>query len=105
MNNEYKVFRVFCLTAVSLLLALLLTTGILTAKYQTEQTVFGTQRSVLQVYEKSGGAVLNLNGKVSEINPQLFFKGMDILSFTLLAPVNNFIELGKTIVSVISYGT
>ena len=93
MNGEYKIFRIFCAAAIGILVSLLITTGIMTAKYQTEQTVFGDTHSVVQVYEKEGGRVFNFNGKISETEPEKYMKYFDVLSYTLFAPVNNFIEL------------
>ena len=102
MNGEYKIFRVFCILSIVLLCTLLLTTGILTVKYQTEQTVFGSAHSVIQIYEKDDGAVLNLNGKISQLHPQRYSEALDTLSYTVFAPINNLIELVKTVSQAIN---
>lgn len=100
MKDEYKVFRVFCIVSVIILLSLLVTTGIMSAKYQTEQTVFGYSHSVLQIYENENGFLMNFNGRISEAQPQKWLRYADILSYTLFAPLNNFIELGKVIMKI-----
>lgn len=100
MKDEYKIFRVFCIVAAVILFSLLVTTGIMTAKYQTEQTVFGDSHSVIQIYERDNGFLMNLNGKISETEPQKWLRYADVLSYTLFAPVNNFIQLGKAIIRI-----
>lgn len=102
MNGEYKIFRVFCILSIALLCTLLLTTGILTVKYQTEQTVFGSTHSTVQIYEKEDGAVLNFNGKISQLHPKRYAEVFNTLSYTVLAPINNLIELVRTVSKAIN---
>lgn len=101
MKSDYKIFRVFCVFAVIVLLALLLTTGILTAKYQTEQMVFGSRHSVIQVYEKENTALLNIDGRITELSRSAVREALDFLSYTLFAPVNNLIESGRAIYNLV----
>lgn len=101
MNGEYKIFRIFCIFSVAVLCVLLVTTGILTAKNQTEQAVFGERGDVIQIYENSGGAVINLNGKISDFDIHRIDGYFDTLSNTLLSPVNNVIKLAGSLTAII----
>lgn len=97
-KREYRIFRVFCVTSIVMLASLLTLTGILTAKYQTEKNAFDKNYDIVQVYEKEDSAVININGKISEIHPQRAGKYFNLLSHTVLAPADNIIEAVRAII-------
>ena len=100
MTKSYKIFRVYCIIAISILCILLLTVGFLTAKYQTETAVFSSSHSVMQVYPANDGVVINLSGKIISVESQI---GKDIfrsLSYTVFAPFNNLIQAIRLIFKI-----
>lgn len=97
MNNDNKIFRVFCIFSIAVLCALLVTTGILTAKYQTEQTVFGNSHEVVRIYEKTGSAVMSAGNKIAKLDFNDFSGVFDFVSHTFLAPIDNVIEIVRIV--------
>lgn len=100
MNGDNKIFRVFCIFSIAILCALLVTTGIITAKYQTEQTVFGYDHKVVRIYENKGSAVMSAGEKIAKFNVGDFSGVFDFVSHTALAPIDNVIELIKAVVKL-----
>lgn len=101
MRTEYGIFRAFCAVSAIMLCALLITTGILTAKYRTEQTVFGNVADTVRVYEKEDSTVISINGRVTSIEPERLARKADALSHTVFSPLGNVIELAKAVVNAV----
>lgn len=95
MTKNYKLFRVYCLICIASLCALLAVTGFLTAKQQTEETVFNATYSTVRVYSSEENVVINAAGKVIHFVPQKFIYIIEKAKPVIFAPVNNVIELAE----------
>ena len=95
MTKTYRLFRVYCLICIASLCALLAVTGFLTAKHQTEETVFNASYSTVRVYSSEENVVVNMAGKVFHFVPQKFIYIIEKAKPVIFAPVNNVIELAE----------
>lgn len=97
MTKTYRLFRVYCFVCVSVLCVLLVVIGFLTAKYQTEETVFKSTHSTVRVYSSSENIVMNMAGKVVKIREDEVEEAIDKVSPIIFMPIDNVIELIKAI--------
>lgn len=97
MTKTYKLFRVYCFICTVVLCVLLVVTGFLTAKYQTEETVFKATYSTVRVYSSEENLIVNFAGNIIHLVPQKIIYIIEKASPVVLAPINNVIELIKAI--------
>ena len=97
MTKTYKLFRVYCFICIIVLCVLLVAVGFLTAKYQTEETVFKATYSTVRVYSSEENLVVNFAGNILQLAPDKIADTIEKIRPVVLAPVNNVIELIKAI--------
>ena len=93
MNKTYRLFRAYCLTAITVLCLLLLAVGICTAKIQTDETVFKSAYSSVGVFACESGVTVNLGGKILSFMPETALSVLEKVRMIFLAPINNLIEI------------
>lgn len=98
MKDEYRLFRIFCVVSASVMCALLLLTGILTAKNKTEQTVLGKPYETLKIYEKEEGTVLFSQGRIFNVNPGDYKEAGELLLRTVFSPISNIYDFTQEII-------
>lgn len=93
MNKTYRLFRAYCLTAITVLCLLLLAVGVCTAKIQTDETVFKAAYSTVGVFAAKDSVTVNLGGKILNFMPRTAISLCEKARIILLAPINNLIEI------------
>lgn len=71
---------------------LLLVTGVLTAKYNSETTVFGTEHPVVQVFKAQDRTLINVSGRIFDYEPEKVKKYALAAWRIVLSPVGNITE-------------
>lgn len=99
MKKNYRLFRIFCLTSIAILGLLLLSVGLLTAKYETDEAVFKATYSTVRIFSGENNVTVNLGGKILNFVPSRLISIFEALRPLILAPINNFLELVKAIIS------
>lgn len=99
MTKTYKLFRVYCFTCIIVLCILLVIIGFLTAKYQTEETVFKAAYSTVRVYSSDENLIVNFAGNIVHLAPEKIVYIIEKARPVVFAPINNVIELVKTILN------
>ena len=92
MNRTYKLFRIYTVTAILVMCILLLVTGVLTVKYNSETMVFGTEHSVLQVFKTQNRTLINVSGKIIDYEPETIKKYLTLQSIAKVLYLLHFLE-------------
>lgn len=102
MKKNYRLFKIYCLMSIAVLGVLLVSVGLLSAKYETDETVFKATYSTVRVFSGENNVTVNLGGKILSFVPSNFISVFEALRPFILAPINNFLELIKAVISQLS---
>ncbi|MDD6021805.1 MAG: hypothetical protein ACI4GA_04760 [Acutalibacteraceae bacterium] len=95
MTGTYKLFRTYCITAIISLCLLLLSVGVCTAKFRTDEAAFKANYSTVSVFTAQDDVTVNLGGRIMNFSPQKVTKAIEKSRPIVLAPVNDIIEILK----------
>lgn len=102
MKKNYRLFRVYCLSAICILGVLLFAVGMCTAKFQTDETVFKATYSTVRVFSGENSVTVNFGGRILSFVPSTVISVLEKIRPIFLSPINNFVELIRTVISQLS---